>query len=231
MRNGNHTLGTGTNTTVLDNLEAVAQLTNNATILLVDQYNSAADMRAGAALDVCFPRLEASWVVGRRRVAGRFSRLGLGSLGARGPRRRRALEESGALRQNRLKGIDVLLDPRATVGGGELEARKGAAARAKVPPGDQVAAGRLVVDLRRRGHGEVELGREVQVQVKILLAVAARDARRVGEARRGRDHEERERLRARGREGLLVAIGNVVGLDAIYGVEELRILEGIVVKG
>lgn len=188
-------------------------------------------MRAGAALDICLACFEASWIVRRGGLASSLPRLGFGRLGARGSWGRGALEKSGALSQNSLKGIDVLLDTGATVGGGELEARESTAAGAEVPAGDQIAAGRLVIDLRRCGHGEVEFGRQVKVQIKVLLAIPAREARGIGEARRGRDHEEGECLRARWCEGLLVAIGNVICFDTTYGVEQLRVLEGIVAKG
>ena len=73
------------------------------------------------------------------------------------------------------------------------------------------------------GHGEVELGREVEVKVEVLLGI---NARGIGETGRRRDHEEREGLGPRGRQGLFPAIHDLVGIDALDSIEELRILAG-----
>lgn len=53
-----------------------------------------------------------------------------------------------------------------------------------------------MVDLGGGRHGQVELGREMQVKIEVLLGV---DGIGVCEARGGRDHEEGESLGAGGR--------------------------------
>jgi hypothetical protein len=63
------------------------------------------------------------------------------------------------------------------------------------------------------------------VQVEVLLGRLALGVRaaEVGKGRVGRNHQQRERLRARGCEGRLLAILNVVGANAANGVEQSRV--------
>jgi hypothetical protein len=81
------------------------------------------------------------------------------------------LKEGGALCQNRLESVNVLLCDRV----GSLSKRRelnpceGTAVGTHVPSWDQVAVGRLVVDLGGRREGEIELWRQVQVEVKVFF--------------------------------------------------------------
>lgn len=230
------TLGPRLQLAVLLDLKVVGQLANHAAVFLVHQHNLAALAAAHGA--VAPPRVRlAGHVVGgvvRRQVLRDLAlarRRGRALFAAR-LGRRGALEEGGALRQDGLKRVDVLLDALAALDAGELDARESAAVRAQVPARDEVAARRLVVDLRGGGQREVQLGRQVQVQVKVLLGVGAVGVEgRVGKGGRGRHHEQRQRLRAGGRQRLLLAVGDVVGRDVLDGVEELWVLvrEGVLV--
>lgn len=213
------TFGSRPDGTVLDDLVAVAQLADDAAVLLVHEHDPAALAGARAALHVAL----AGGVVGRviRRQllgGGRLPGLCAGPLRAG---RRRALEEGGALRQDGLEGVDVLLHAGPGADGRELDAREGAAVGPEVPARDQVAGRRLVVDLRGGGQRQVELGRQVEVQVEVVLAGAAGA---VGEARGRGHHEQRQRLRAVWRQRLLGPVGDVVGPDALDGVQQLRVL-------
>lgn len=155
-----------------------------------------------AAPDISLALVKVGWIVGGRVVSSSFSCFGSGSVG--GPalfwRRswsRRSFEKRGTLRENRLKGIDILLDVGSAADDGELEASKCAIAGAEIPSRNQVAAGRLVVDLGRRRHGKIELRRQMQVEVEVLLSVSipTSSACRVCEARRRRHHQQRQCLR------------------------------------
>lgn len=109
------------------------------------------------------PRRDISFA--RSKVRGVIRRMLLGY------RRRRPLKERSALRQNRLKGIHIILRhlPRPSSDSRKLYADERARIRAKIPAGNQVAGRRLVVDLSRRGKSEVELRREVQMEVEVFL--------------------------------------------------------------
>lgn len=187
---------------------ALGQLTNDAAILLVDQNHFAIAALAYVALAgpvvlgvVCLDVTLALPV--RRRL--------------------RALKKGCALCQDGLKGVDVFLRDRirALANGRKLNARKGAALGAQVPSWYQVAPRGLVVDLCRRGEGQVELGREIEVQVKVFFGrlVLAACVAEVGKGRVGGHHQQRQRLRPRGRQGTLLALLDVVGLDAADGIE------------
>lgn len=54
-----------------------------------------------------------------------------------------------------------------------------------------------MVDLRGRGKWKVELGREMEVKIEVLLSVA--DSGGISKARRGWHHEQGQGLRPRGR--------------------------------
>lgn len=125
---------------------------------------------AVAALCICLSGFVVSRVVSRECLVRGRARLGPVSAGwwrvALLPGRergRRSFQKSGALRQNGLEGVDIILNALAAVQPGKLDSRKCAAVRAEVPPRNQVARGRLVVDLSRGWQGQVQLGREVEV--------------------------------------------------------------------
>lgn len=162
----------------------LSQLTDDATILLVDQNDL-------AIVAAAYVTLAWSVVLGVVCLDVTLALLVLRSL--------RTLEEGCALRQDSLEGVDVLLRDRsrALANWRELNACEGAALWAQVPSRYQVAARRLVVDLRRRGEWEVELRRQVQVEVEVFFrrfVLAARVAE-ICKGRVGRDHQQRERLR------------------------------------
>jgi hypothetical protein len=173
-----------------------------------------------AAPRVCLARLKVSGVVGRERISRRFRRLcraallalalpPLRSLSDRGWWR--SLQERGALREDCFKRVYVFLDPLSALDRGKLDPGECATVRTEVPAGDQVAGGRLVVDLRRGGERQVQLGREVEMEVEILLRRCAIDIDRgVGEGRGRWHHQQGQGLRPGGREGLFFAIGDVV---------------------
>jgi len=75
------------------------------------------------------------------------------------------LKESSTLCEDGLEcvvvlGRDVLV---------ECDASKDTAVGTQVPARDQVRVGRLVVDLGGGRHGQIQLGREVQVQVEVVF--------------------------------------------------------------
>ena len=155
----------------------LSQLTDDATVLLVDQDDL-------AIVAAAYVTLAWSVVLGVVCLDVTLALLVLGSL--------RTLEEGCALRQDSLEGVDVLLRDRsrALANWRELNACEGAALWAQVPSRYQVAARRLVVDLRRRGEWEVELRRQVQVEVEVFFGrfvLAARVAE-ICKGRVGRDH-------------------------------------------
>jgi len=243
------------------NIEAIAQLPHHAPVLLVHKHDLAMPLRhllarrallthrpallahkpaatpshppnlapgISAHVPLALPHL--GRIVLLRAVPAVVERLAL--LPAR---HGRLLHEGGALRQDGLERVDVVLaDRRAGRGcampadGGELDAREGAGLGPQVPARDDVAAGRLVEDLRRRRQRDVQLRRQVQVQVEVLL----RRARPLLAAlqlalelagllrRRGRDEQQGEHLRPAGCERCLFAVFDVVGVDAWDGEEE-----------
>lgn len=196
------TFGSRCHSTILDDIEAAAKLAHDAAILLINQDDPSGQVRAMTASDICLALVKVGWVVGRRFISSSFSCLGSSSIGRsallwRRSWSRRSFEEGGTLCKNRLKGIDVLLDVGSAADDGELEASECAIAGAEIPSWNQVAAGRLVVDLSRRRHGKIELRRQMQMEVEVLLAVSisTSSACRVCEARRRRHHQQRQGLR------------------------------------
>lgn len=114
-----------------------------------------------APLGVSLPRGVVGRIIRRKLLARGLHSLGRRTAYLGGPRRRGALQESGALREDGLKCVDIFLETRPAPGTRELDAREGAAVGAQVPSRNEVARGGLVVDLGRRRQGEVELRREV----------------------------------------------------------------------
>ena len=204
------TLGTGLDVRALDEIEPLAELAHHAPILLINKH------------DVSVPTLRArAHVTLARRVLLRVV-LNHAALLRRDAR---VLQERRALRQDRLKGIDLLLAHVAVpaADGRELDAGERARLGPQVPARDQVAARRLVEDLRGGGQRQVELRRQVQVQVEVLLGrvrvVRGRGLRVefvvVVVVGRGRGHHQQgERLRAVGVERVFVPVLQVVGVDA-----------------
>jgi hypothetical protein len=196
------TFGPRCNSTVLDNIEAAAKLAHDAAILLINQDDPSGQVRAMTAPDISLALVKVGWVIWGRLVSSSFSCLGSSSIGGSALLWRRSwsrcsLEEGGTLCENRFKGIDVLLDVGSAADDGELEASECAVAGAEIPSRNQVAAGGLVVDLSRRRHGKIELRRQMQVEVEVLLSVSipTSSACRVCEARRRRHHQQRQGLR------------------------------------
>ena len=151
-------------------------------------------------------------------------------------RRARPFQKRRALRQDGLERIDLLLadPPRAVAHRRELDAGERARVRAQVPARDQVAARGAVEDLRGGWQRQVQVRWHVQVQVEVLLErgrVVGRGVLRfVGEqlvvvGGGGRDHQEGQRLAgARGREGRLLAVLQVVGVDAAHAEEQVGVM-------
>lgn len=154
--------------TMLNDVKPFPQLTHHAPILLIDKNNLAPNS-ARTTTNIPLSRLERRRVISRDWPVLQTLRRTLRLARARGFRRRRPLEEGRALRDDGLKGIDVLLRP-ALPNSRELYPCESPPLGAQVPcPRDEVAARRLEVYLRRRREGEVKFGREVQVQVEVLL--------------------------------------------------------------
>lgn len=127
------TFGAGFNGTVFDNVEAIAQLSHDAAILFVNQHDAPRNVRAMAALGITFTGLKIGGVIGGRFISASFPCLCSGSIrwfalcrsvGRSAGLFRRgswcSLEECGALRKDRLKGVDVLLHTRPASDDGEL---------------------------------------------------------------------------------------------------------------
>jgi hypothetical protein len=186
---------------VLEDLGVLGDLADDAAVLLVHENHLPVPDPARAH-GVRLSRLELGRVV-----------LGRGFLRGGG-----ALHERGALREDGLERVDVLL-LRAAAQGRELDARvrRDAALRLRVP--DQVAARSLGVDSRRGHQGEVDLRREVQVQIAVVFGRPG-----AGLARRHGDHEQRHGLRTGRREIGLLAILYVVRLDLLDGIEKVWIV-------
>jgi hypothetical protein len=127
-----------------------------------------------APLDISFSGVIISRVVSRELLASCFARLGLGLLGGSwGLRRGCSFKESGALGKDGLESIDIFLNTRPGVCGGEFDPGESAAIGAEIPARNQIARRWLVVDLGRSGKREVKLRRQVKVQVEVLLAIRA----------------------------------------------------------
>lgn len=195
-----------------------------------------------AALGITLTGLEVARIVrrellvrGRRRLRPRRVPWRRAARDLFGPRHRRRgpLQECGALCQDSLESVDVVLHALAAVWSRELDSGKGAAVRAEVPARDQVARGRLVVDLGGRGEGQVKLGREVKVQVEVFLGRSRLrgDGGAVGEGRRGWDHQQGECLAPGRGERLLLAIGEMISGDAVDGVQQLWVLAHMISHG
>jgi hypothetical protein len=135
---------------MLNDLGTLGQLAHDAAVLLIDKH----DLSLLAVANVAFVWRIVLWVV---RLEPAFALVLIGSL--------RTLKEGGALRQNCLKGIDVLLcdRARALAEWRKLYSCECPALWTQVPPWYQVAARWLVVYLRRRRQWEIELGREIEV--------------------------------------------------------------------
>ncbi len=218
-----HTLGAWLDGTVLLDVEAFAQLTDDAAIFLIHKHNSTAGLGAAATLYVALTSVIVSRVVWRQFLASRFTSFGFIRLaGSLLLGRRSSFEERGALRKNGLKRIEVFLNARAAIGRRELNACECSAVSAEVPSRDQVAAGRLVIDLGRCRQRKVELRGQMQVQVEVFFS--GTDTRRIGKSRRCWHHQQGQRLGSGRGERLFVSIGDVVGIDAVDRVEKLWIL-------
>lgn len=119
------TFGSRLDSTVLDNIEAIAKLAHDATILLINEDNPSGQMRAMTALDISLALVKAGWIIGRGIVSSSLSCLCSGGIGRsalfwRRTWSRRSFEEGGTLCKNRLKGIDVLLDVGSAADDGEF---------------------------------------------------------------------------------------------------------------
>jgi len=191
-------------------LGPTSQLAHYAAIFLVDQDDLTS---LACAVNVTLAGPVLLWVISLDAGGG------LVVLG-----RLRTLQKGGALRQDGLERVDVFLRHRrgALANGWKLNPGEGAALGPQVPAWDQVAARRLVVDLGRCREREIELRREVEVQIEVFFGrlVLAAGVAEVGERRTGGDHQQRQRLRARGRERRLFALLDVEGLDASHRVEQ-----------
>jgi len=159
----------------------LAQLTHHAAVILVNEHDLAV-LAPGLAVG---REAAAGGVVGRV-VPALLVAAGVGRRGSVG-----TLQKRGALREDGLEGVDVVLRD-AVADAGELDAREGAALEVTIPSRDQVARGWLVVDLCSCGERKVELGREVEVEVEVLVwnLVLWSGGAEIGEWGGGRDHEE-----------------------------------------
>lgn len=82
---------------------------------------------------------------------------------------RGSFEESGTLREDRLKRIDIFLSSFAITQTRKFNPCESSILVAQVPSWDQVAAGGLVIYLRGRRERKVELGRQVKMEVEVLF--------------------------------------------------------------
>lgn len=236
-----HTFGTVLQAATLYDVVSISQLPDHTAIFLVHQDNLASLVRTCAALGVALARLVVRRVVRRQflsRCGLQFRRGRLGGTAGNTLRLRFclllapsrlwrlcSLQEGGTLSQYRLEGIDILLDAFSAADSRKLYASECAAARAYIPPRNEVAGWRLMVYLGCCRQREVQLGGEVEMEVEVFLGGACGvNMGRIGEYRTGGHHQQREGLRPARRERLLLAIGDVVRRHAFDGIEQLGIL-------
>lgn len=208
---------------IFNDLIGFAQFADYASILFINEDDSSARMGATTSLSVRLSGGIICGIVRRQLFSGGFPgllRASCRSLG--GLRRRGALEKGRALSEDGLKSVNILLKTASTTGTWELDASKGATVRAQIPTRNQVTGGRLMIDLSGCWEGEIQLGREMKVEIEIIFDSA--DLSCVCKWGGCRHHEKRESLGTRRGQGFLLAIGDVVGLDALDSVEELWIL-------
>ena len=155
---------------VFHDLEAFAEFANDASVLFIDEN----DM-TGLARGTSAHRWAAGGgslatrvilgVVRRRQLLAFLLRVGAWT------RATRALQEGGALCQDRLERIEIFLGALvwSLADAWELDPGEGATVRSEIPAGNEVAIRRLVIDLCRCGDREIQLRWEVKVQVEVLL--------------------------------------------------------------
>ena len=135
-------------------IEPLSKLTDNTPILFINQHNMAMPGSISMA------NVSLAWrIVGRIVWTSLLSRLFCCST-----RRFRTLCKRGALGNDGLKGVNVLLGDFS-----KLYSRKGATVWAKVPSWDEIALWGLMEDLGGRWKGKVELWREVKMEVKVFF--------------------------------------------------------------
>lgn len=148
-------------------------------------------------------------------------------------RRLRSFQECGALRQDRLKGINVLLRRAAwsSANWRELDARERAGVGAQVPSRNQVASRSLMVDLGRGGEGQFDLWGKMEMQIEVFFGASRRRSWGSGgtgtgtrRGRRRRHHQEGERLGSRRGKLCFIAILQVECADVVDAEEESWIL-------
>ena len=186
----------------------LSQLADDTAIILVNENNMASLV---LSTRLCSPGSPLGRIVGLMLlVDGR-------SIGP--------LHEGSALSKDSLKGINILLVDFLW----ELDPSESTRVRAQIPARNQVTAWGLVVDLGRGREGHVEFWRKVKMEIEVFLwsLVLGHGAGEIGEGRRGRNHQQRQGLRARGGEGGLLAMLDVGGPDLVNGVEDA----GVVVTG
>ena len=124
------------------------QLAHDTPILLINKHDMSM-LLAACSTHIPFAWREGAWII-----------LALPTLPLR---RLRPLQESGTLRKNSLKSIEVLLRhlPRPRSNARKLDARESARLGSQVPARNEVARRRLVVDLCCGGEGNVKFWRKM----------------------------------------------------------------------
>ena len=154
---------------VLHDLEAFAEFAHDASVLFIDEDDMAGLARAPST----HRRATGGGSLATHVILGIVRRRHLLALLLRvgGTRATRALQEGGALCQDGLECIEIFLAAlvRSLADAWELDPGEGAAVWSEIPAGDEVAARRLMIDLRRCGDGEIQLRWEVKVQVEVLF--------------------------------------------------------------
>ncbi len=205
-----HTLGSRLQPRVFHHIGAFRELSDDAAIVLIDQNDLSRSEFPGSG-GISFARS-----VVRRIVSSLFALARAGGC--------RAFEKSGTLSQDRLERVHILLRnvPLAFAKRRKLDSGESTRVGTEIPSWNEVAAGRLMVYLRRCGERQVQLRRQMKVKIEVLFGhfVLRSHGRQVRERRRGRDHQQRQRLRAGRGEGRLVAVLHMVGFDAGDCVEQ-----------
>jgi hypothetical protein len=217
------TFGARLESTVFYDMEAIGQLADDATVFLIYENDLAGRRRAVTALDITFARPVISRVIGRKLLG-----LGLGRRAA--PRAllfslsadfggRRPLEKCRALGQDGLERVDILSHAITAADAGEFESGEGAAVGTEIPPGEEITSRGLVVDLGCGRQWQIELWRQMQVEIEVLLRRIGINICWVGEGRARRYHQQRQSLRACPVEELFLSIGDMVRSHSLDGVQ------------
>lgn len=197
------------NILALHYVEALAELTHHRPVLFIHKNDVTVSAASNARAYIAFAWGIIGWIVALFIAAGWAC----------------AFQECRTLRKNGLKGIDIFLRHSVRTGPNLGEFNAGERSW-QIKAWYEVAAWWLMIYLNGRGQRDVELRREVQVQVEVFFGCRAGrlGRRQVGEGGGRGHHQQGQCLRSRMTERRLLAILYVVGIDVAYAVEQLWVI-------